>query len=439
MRFGPLRLVVWFTCALLAAAAPAAAWDAARCWDTDGPKAFRDKIIGILTDTNWGFLEEKDQDFDKYKQGAYDTILGCQKSLSSSENGHFNSCMSRVQDYAKVISRSQDDGRFSLGLDVDNYTYYTQNKKILEIPSCLNKSTQNKELFEALNNTTLSKEASVERSVNLIKQRCKDAVVVPYVSQTVTSLDGGNRDKHGRIVVLIRDNDTSHYVQFTVDTGDTPVGSRRQASVVKVSKTKGTFIFDWQRTANNEFAYTGPRIELFGNDQHCYTCHWSGVLAIHPFQVPTKERPDVGNAVFGIPSGYEKWLTSLNTKYKSATDELNKQIKEDTLNSNLQKVVGSPSLFDEKFPNLLVNPSEACPAEKTAMSQFTCNGCHQNRGKAIFELKNYGDMINKYVAGGLMPPNNTASADIRKAASQCFQKAAAAKMTTWLEGTDCPQ
>ena len=254
-------------------------------------------------------------------------------------------------------------------------------------------------MFEALDKTTLSKEDSVEKAVKLIKQRCKDAVVVPYVSQTVTSLDGADGDKHGRIVVLIRDNDTSHYVQFTVDTGDTPVGSRRQASVVKVSKTKGTFIFDWQRTANNEFAYTGPRIELFGNDQHCYTCHWSGVLAIHPFHPPTTKSPDVGKAGDTLGSGYEAWLTSLNTKYEFATNDLNKQIKEDTLNSVSRKVVGSPSLFDEKFPNLLVNPSEACPAEKIAMSQFTCNGCHQNRGKAIFELKNYGDMINKYVAG----------------------------------------
>ena len=53
---------------------------------------------------------------------------------------------------------------------------------------------------------------------------------------------------------------------------------------------------------------------------------------------------------------------------------------------------------------------------------MNANSCHQNRGKAIFELKNYGDMINKYVAGGLMPSNNNASADTREAASQCFRK-----------------
>ena len=50
MRFGPLRLIAWLTCTLLAAAAPAAAWNTKTCLDTDGPKAFRDKMIGILTE-----------------------------------------------------------------------------------------------------------------------------------------------------------------------------------------------------------------------------------------------------------------------------------------------------------------------------------------------------------------------------------------------------
>ena len=35
-----------------------------------------------------------------------------------------------------------------------------------------------------------------------------------------------------------------------------------------------------------------------------------------------------------------------------------------------------------------------------------------------------------------MPSNNNASADTREAASQCFQKDAAAKMTAWLKGAD---
>jgi hypothetical protein len=452
MRFAPLRLIAWFTCALLVAGAPAAAWDASQCLDTTGPKAFRDRMADILTKTDEKLLMGLQRNTVWYKQDAYDTIRRCQKRLISSENVPFNSCMNRVTLYADVVSRSQGNleerlnSPFSLGLDVDNQNYLKAYKKILEIPPCLNKPDQRKELFEALDATLLSDQASVDKTVNLIKKRCEGAVVVPYVSQTVTSIDGPDGsvpDKHGRIVVLIQDGDTNHYVQFTVDARD-PVELRRQASVVKVSKTKGTFIFDWQRTDNHEFVYQSPGVSPFGNDQHCYTCHWSGVLAIHPFEVPTDDRPDVGGAALSLPSGYEEWLTPLNTKYASETAKLNLEVKKDTKDPVLRKVVGSPSLLAQ-LPNLFSSPSSACsPEQQDAMSKLgadTCNSgaCHANRGKAIFELGNYGDMINKYIAGGLMPSNKAQSLTIRKSASECFQKDAAAKMTTWLKSEPCTQ
>ena len=54
----------------------------------------------------------------------------------------------------------------------------------------------------------------------------------------------------------------------------------------------------------------------------------------------------------------------------------------------------------EWLSNLFEEPSKSCSGEQqTAMSELKaneCKSCHQNRGKAIFELKNYGDMINKY-------------------------------------------
>jgi hypothetical protein len=429
MRFASLRLIAWFTCALLVAGAPAAAWDASQCLDTTGPKAFRDRMADILTKLDASFLQGVQDNTVWYKQDAYDTIRRCQRGLISSENVHFNSCMNRVTLYANVVSRSQGDpaerldSSFSLGLVFANQEYFNANKKILEIPPCLNKPDQRKELFEALNATRLSDLASVDKTVDLIKKRCAGAVVVPYVSQTVTSIDGPDGsvigdppDKHARIVVLIQDSDTNHYVQFTVDARD-PVELRRQASVVKVSKTKGTFIFDWQRTDNHEFVYQSPGVSPFGNDQHCYTCHWSGVLAIHPFEVPTDDRPDVGGAALSLPSGYEEWLTPLNTKYASETAKLNLEVKKDTKDPVLRKVVGSPSLLAQ-LPNLFSSPSSACsPEQQDAMSKLgadTCNSgaCHANRGKAIFELGNYGDMINKYIAGGLMPSNKAQSLSI---------------------------
>jgi hypothetical protein len=452
MRFGPFRLIVWFTCMLLAAGAPAAAWDATKCMSTNGPKTFRDEMIGLLTKWNLDFLSHAGDDFPTYKQDAYDTINDCQKKLSESEKAPFAKCMSRVMPYAEVISRTQGNpdrrvgSKLSLGLDMSNYDYFRTYKDILKIPPCLNEPSS-KELFETLDKTNLSDEDSVETTVNLIKQRCKGAVVVPYVSQTVTSLDTGvGDDKYGRIVVLIQADNTSHYIQFTVSTHD-PSGElrRRQASVVKVKKSggnMGTYIFDWQRTDDNEFVYTGRDLSLFGNDQHCYTCHWSGVLSIHPFGVPTTERPDVGQAgpTLGSELEYKKWLPSLNAKYASEKTTLNAQAKVDAQNPDWNKVVRSPSL--DNPPNLFTRPSESCSAAKkneiSALNPDSCNGstCHQKRGKAIFELGNYRDMINKYVAGGLMPLGNAASADTRGSASECFQADAASKMTTWLKGAD---
>jgi hypothetical protein len=267
---------------------------------------------------------------------------------------------------------------------------------------------------------------------------------VPYVSATIPSLDGVRGDNRGRIVVSIQDNNTSHYVQFTVSADNTTGPFRQQASVVKVRKTgtaTGTYIFDWQRTDNDEFAYRDRAGSLFGNDQHCYTCHWSGVLAIHPFQPSTDI---VGADPPALGSQYAEWLVPLNAKYAAETTKLNSQIKKDTQTPDWRKIVQSP--FLNGFPNLFLNPSESCSADqKTAMSQLkadNCNSsnCHQNRGKAIFELGNYGAMIDKYVAGGLMPPsNNRASLVTRESASQCFQTDAALKMTAWLKGADCTQ
>ena len=55
--------------------------------------------------------------FDTYKQEAYDTINGCQKSLSPADRQPFASCMRRTMTYADIISRSQNDQTERFGFD----------------------------------------------------------------------------------------------------------------------------------------------------------------------------------------------------------------------------------------------------------------------------------------------------------------------------------
>ena len=78
----------------------------------------------------------------------------------------------------------------------------------------------------------------------------------------------------------------------------------------------------------------------FGNDQHCYSCHWTGVLAIYPFQPgPTV---NVGRAANTLGPDYGEWL-ALNKSYaRAATDKNDKINKKDK--SNWVKVVGAPTL-----------------------------------------------------------------------------------------------
>jgi hypothetical protein len=474
MRLTHLLRQASLACALLGAASPAAAWDDKMCLNKDfrDLRDFRDELASIVTGNEatssggWSALIPKER-----RQKTYDTITSCAATLRSAERATFDHCMARVRDYAEIVSRSQSKAERqgtspSLGLDIDNDTYFRMNRKILDVPECLEGS----ELFGALQATNLSNDVSVKATVALIEKKCTKEpgpkpIILPYVSATVDGLDGPWSDNlgdvfdnRGRIVLRIGDKDVVHYVQFSVNasehTGDDV--QRVQASVVKIKLsdkppgTKGTYIFDWWRDPRtSKFKRTDNKEILFGNDTHCYACHWSGVLAIHPFRPPTTDDDDVGGAADKLGPDYKGWLSALNETYSVAAGELKEQIKTDTNSPELRKVVGSPRPDRlEGFPDLLSDPSNFCPESdptgKSAIAKWLetnkngCTNCHRNRGASIYDYTLYPGIMNKYVAGGLMPPGNSWTSKDRTAVLQCFTSAAAEKVRAWLKGTDCP-
>jgi hypothetical protein len=431
-----LPSIAWFACALLAAAAPAEAWEAAACQSKSNAADYRDYVAGALVDMEW----------QNTKSNWRDQIAGwmgdCKEALGDEEKERFGQCMERVVTYFNIVDAP------GLGLAMDNDAFHSKFESNLAVPECL----KDQDLFTKLQATNLSNAVSVYATVTRIQENCTGSIVVPYVSATVDSIDnpGEGKDNRGRIVVWIDDNDISHYVQFTVKANSTSTeGGLKQASVVNVKRSgpdKGTYIFDWTRNdPHPKFEYSPPQ-PAFGNDQHCYSCHWTGVLAIYPFQPPENPKDDIGNAAGGL-GDYQTWLEDLNKNYKENTKNINEKILASSKN-DWTKVVGAPTpeLTLDQFPDVLLDP--ACTEGKQKQAAITqlgatgCSRCHESRGKGFYD-SNYTQMINKYVAGGLMPPKNkAASRDVIREhgdlARECFLDTARENVKTWLKGTDCP-
>ncbi len=442
MRFIPtvyLPSIASLACALLATAAPAEAWDAEKCLSQSDAAHFRDMLAPLFFDEEW---QSNNRD---WRDQIHEWMKSCSDALDKKEEEHLARCLARVEAYDTNLEAP------GLGLNMNNDDFHSKfGTTNLAIPDCL----KDEELFTKLQATNLSDATSVNNTVMRIVQRCTGSIVVPYVSATIESIDnpGDGRDNRGRLVVWIGDNDISHYVQFTVSANPASKPSdvqRVQASVVNVKLSgpdKGTYIFDWTRSPPDKFDYN----KQFGNDQHCYSCHWTGVLAIYPFQPdPTA---DVGRAADTLGPDYGKWLKNLNKNYASAATDMNDQInKKDK--SNWVKVAGAPTL--DQFPDVLSTPNCSTPTQKTAIEKLAatgCNLCHRTRGQ-VYEFANYEQMIRKYVSGGFMPPKLPLSSewivtgstkasrdDIRKygtSAYQCFVNSAAQQAADWAKNTDC--
>jgi hypothetical protein len=435
----------WIVCAALAAPSPSLAWDPAACQKTGNAKEFLNKLLEESS-----FLS---------KSGLNATIIkigSCRNKATAIEQTQLDTCVSRVKNYADVILRK------GLGLNKSNAEFLAEFHSLSTTTLDIPKALRNQQLFDLLQQTNLAKEDSVKSTVDKIKDLLPDALVVPYVSPTTPSIDNvnGNGDTRGRIVVWANDSGVSKYIQFSVNANLSSEGKRihrTQASVVSVKRedpNKGTYIFDWQRSIQPsppEFNYN----EEFGNDQHCYGCHASGVLAIRPF---TGDGHDVADAAQALGTNYSEWLGKLNTnpQYKGNLEKLNKQMSDDwkavtTVAEaptwmNVDPIAVGPNTL-ETLPSGQPNETatfqkaitDACKGELDAVNTVSpkgCNGCHAKRGKPLFDQARYTDMIRKYVQGGYMPPNAKVSdAAILEKMAACFITVSDKLVKDWLKGS----
>jgi hypothetical protein len=411
------------------------------------------------------------------------SITSCRNAEYQFQRQNFDRCVKRVRQYGDILVKP------GLGLVVDNQRFHdiAYYKTLVAIPECLAKDPNAKDLFAALKKTRLNDKESVNETVTLIKKLCrgtgdKGLFVLPYVA-SVNSLDNPDKlppnpeykDNRGRIVVWINDTERniSSYVQFSVNT-DSDFQNRKQASVVNVRKDgsdngSGTYIFDWMRDyGSNQFVYD----DQFGNDQHCYACHWTGVIAIRPFR--PEKTADVMEVAKHLGSGYEKWLNDLNEKYEAAAIDINQQILDDTKkywNKN-SGVMWAPKLDQPSVLSITptstastASTAAGCDTEQTEAIKILvggrkCTGCHSSRGGGFYDGMgpgNYYDIMKKYIAGGLMPPPNgtmPTAESIAKGetnaqlgaitkhgdnARQCFMKTAKQNLEAWLKDTKCTQ
>jgi hypothetical protein len=140
---------------------------------------------------------------------------------------------------------------------------------------------------------------------------------------------------------------------------------------------------------------------------------------------------------------------------------INKQIIADR--SKYTKVVGAPPQLSE-LPDVLSNPTcvdadldgnkISAQDQQTAIDMLTtkdCNKRHASRSKGFYEPGGYFAMMQKYIAGGLMPPKEPTADSIAKCqtkadpsdiqrfgrlANQCFVDTAYWNFNTWLK-SDC--
>jgi len=356
---------------------------------------------------------------------------------------HYETCVGRLEKYYKVLTRP------GLGLSKSTDAYHTAYRAKLAIPSAL----ANEALFDDLQKVNLSNAESVKKAVDKIKELRRDAIVVPYVSPGTRSLD--KPETFGRIVAWMKDGDVSRYVQFSVNArpGDT-TADRFQASVVSVDRA-GAYIFDWTRstTERHAFEYKSDKAQ---NDQKCYQCHTSGVLAIHPFNAAEVEvAPEVAK---DLGEGYADWLGPLNETYKVELGKLNARINLDSV-SGLGVVDAPDRTLDGAFtggamvPDPMAAPDKgsACDAEAKravvatrvgAREGKTCVACHRDRGSPVVSEASMQTMMNRYIGLGFMPPDNTATTENRLKAAECYVSAysignASSSLTAWLKAPAC--
>jgi hypothetical protein len=465
--------------AVLALSEPAGAWPTGPdCADTAGAAALRDTLAETLLQGASGY--------------TISTLDKCRAKIPLGQQTAFDRCFERVRAYADLL------GVPGLGLPgMTNDAYENAHGTgPLAIPVKL----ADRELFDRLKAANLSDRSSVEAVVKRVKELYGKALVVPYVSATTPSIDNTtgmyNRDRRGRFIVWIPDEvdpSLSRYVQFTVNTDPTTPTSvdRVQASIVTFKRGTGAYVFDWKRDDTTAtFVYDRG----FGNDQHCYTCHASGVLAIHPFQTGDD---DVGRAAQGLGLDYAAWLDPLNATYRGELRKLNDQILTE-YGTSRASVVGAPTrrtvLQGLEFPNGMLEPRPSdgvCTTDEYAavaalrprgptsvegwapgwgkwfrdqvgwtpeilyretpgpILNTKCSTCHIDRGSSVFDVASYTDLIGKYVEGGWMPPDlpsydsrgeivrNQVPLVDRQRAAECYRKRLEAVVSAWLRDTVC--
>jgi len=357
---------------------------------------------------------------------------------------HFETCVGRLEKLFQVLTRP------GLGLSKSTDAYHGAYTAKLGIPAEL----ANEALFDDLQKVNLSNAESVKKAVDKIKELKKDAIVVPYVSPGTGSLD--RPETFGRIVAWMKSGGMSRYVQFSVNAkpGDT-TANRYQASVVNVDGT-GYYIFDWTRSTTDRHVFE-YKSDAAQNNQRCYQCHASGVLAIHPFEAAVAEaaNPDVAK---DLGAGYADWLGPLNATYKKNLDALNAQIATD-FNPDLGVVDAPDRTLDNAFPGGAMMPDpmaspdkgNACDeAGKAAVAAIkvgakdnkTCVACHRGRGSPVASDLSLQVMMNRYIGLGFMPPGNTATTENRQKAAGCYVSAYSignpdSSLNAWVKAPAC--
>jgi hypothetical protein len=355
---------------------------------------------------------------------------------------HYETCVGRVEKLYKILERP------GLGLSKNTDAYHAAYTAKLAIPAEL----ANETLFDDLQKANLSDAASVKKVVDKIKDLSKGSIVVAYVSPGTRSID--KPETYGRIVAWVNSGGLSRYVQFSVNAkaGDT-TADRYQASVVNVEGKNKAYIFDWTRSATDRhvFEYKSDKAQ---NNQRCYQCHTSGVLAIHPFDAVHEEADREIARELG--EGYADWLGPLNATYAAELVKLNAQIRKDF--SPQLVVVDAPNrTLDGAFtgaammPDPMDLPGEAAcgkggvaavTASFVGSANKDCVTCHDKRGSPVISEASLQTMMNRYIGLGFMPPGNTASTENRQKAARCFVDgyslgAPNSALTAWLKAPAC--
>ena len=496
-RFSGLLWLFATNFALLITAAPAAqAWVPGSCQGMLNATAFRDQLAttALLGPGN-----------------TFNLIAPCRASVPVPQQAAFDACVLRVRNYTEILARpglglNMTDAVF-------HNTYAATN---LVMPPLLLDATLFTRLQDTNLSNAASVALTVARIKTLYPAAIVVPYVSPTTpsidntggadrrGRIVAWIDDAANNISHYVQFSVNANSAS------VSGVNLGAIQRTQASVVNVKRAgagAGTYIFDWQRTAPGVAPIAFNYNPAFGNDQKCYGCHANGVLAIHPFEsgwaVPAAPlaNDDVGGAAASLGPTYAAWLDPLNNLYRPDEVALNNQIAVDWGDvAGIVAEAPTPTQVvpGQTVPNALQDPSAStnCSApQRTAVlalrprgpltnTQWTldwtnflgsgagrfwtyrpaqgaithnCNSCHNStvttqRGLMVYEPASYGNILQKYVAGGFMPPDipaydasggaevrrNTVPLATRQTATQCFEADVEARVTTWMKNTMCP-